>query len=857
MHSVKFDDNTYKNCVLVYNLPSNTPAETFRDHMFETYKLKAACWKPLNDTSVVFGFDNEKTAQLAINTLSQKRYKRRFIHTDPLNPEDQPILPLFQDLKQGEVPSDQEETERENSESDSSDKPSQVAEEEKEVYINSDDFVTKPAWTQFKLQEKQALELIVPYLQLDDTLCVAQAFPESRDQVRDLFASAQGFVLYKGAAYRSAAASSGVYGSFFQPWGAQSTPTVDSVTGPENQFLDKLFTLGDLTKAAPRSISLAKSKVEEPEIEEEEVVEEEPEEEEVKPVLLDKREHIFKRFHKDEDVFAALLMDKHDGSVPTKYGAGSLTKTDHRITTVELNFGTVFAPKKKIHPQLSFADMLKAKLKKYKESFHKKWGSGVGYGSSYTNDTKAWSVRTWMKNEEARRKKINSLISELSDLLKVGGDKQKMDWILQSSFIPALAEYMKNDSIQDMGSRYSLYKEVLKTVGKLIGVPEFLPFLFEKHSNLTLAEAISRMYPAAKMVTQFGEGEIKDDDTNGKIALQITETYQQLLDQIDRMMKLVGMMKAISGDTSEEPNSLIPGLSALKEQIENGFKKEMNNATKEDYESIMRELCFDSVEEMSSFPGHKYATLKSNPRRKVLKRLAAEYSDFESCLPIHEESSVFFRFCDESMCHAQMLIIAVDDTPYATGCFIFDVKFPDNYPQSPPKVNLQTTGRGAVRFNPNLYNCGKVCLSLLGTWSGRSEGEKWNPGLSTFLQVAISIQSLIFVPEPYFNEPGWERYMGTADGDRRSKQYNVVIEKGTTQYAIIEQIQNPPEAWKDVILTHFRMQSARVMKNVTKWHGKDHKLTKQVQSLLEGLQEKKAESPLAAPVLEKKTSDGA
>jgi hypothetical protein len=30
------------------------------------------------------------------------------------------------------------------------------------------------------------------------------------------------------------------------------------------------------------------------------------------------------------------------------------------------------------------------------------------------------------------------------------------------------------------------------------------------------------------------------------------------------------------------------------------------------------------------------------------------------------------------------------------------------------QVNLQTTGKGTVRFNPNLYNCGKVCLSLLG-----------------------------------------------------------------------------------------------------------------------------------------------
>ena len=46
-----------------------------------------------------------------------------------------------------------------------------------------------------------------------------------------------------------------------------------------------------------------------------------------------------------------------------------------------------------------------------------------------------------------------------------------------------------------------------------------------------------------------------------------------------------------------------------------------------------------------------------------------------------------------------------------------------------------------MRFNPNLYNCGKVCLSLLGTWSGPG----WDPKTSTLLQVLISIQSLIMV----------------------------------------------------------------------------------------------------------------
>lgn len=52
----------------------------------------------------------------------------------------------------------------------------------------------------------------------------------------------------------------------------------------------------------------------------------------------------------------------------------------------------------------------------------------------------------------------------------------------------------------------------------------------------------------------------------------------------------------------------------------------------------------------------------------------------------------------------------------------------------PMLINLETTGRHSVRFNPNLYNDGKVCLSVLNTWHGRPE-EKWNAHTSSFLQV--------------------------------------------------------------------------------------------------------------------------
>lgn len=100
-----------------------------------------------------------------------------------------------------------------------------------------------------------------------------------------------------------------------------------------------------------------------------------------------------------------------------------------------------------------------------------------------------------------------------------------------------------------------------------------------------------------------------------------------------------------------------------------------------------------------------------------------------------------------------MFFVGPADTSYGNGCFEFDVFFPSDYPLSPMMINFETTGHHTVRFNPNLYNDGKVCLSVLNTWHGRPE-EKWNPQTSSFLQVLVSIQSLILVPEPYFNEPG-------------------------------------------------------------------------------------------------------
>jgi baculoviral IAP repeat-containing protein 6 len=197
-------------------------------------------------------------------------------------------------------------------------------------------------------------------------------------------------------------------------------------------------------------------------------------------------------------------------------------------------------------------------------------------------------------------------------------------------------------------------------------------------------------------------------------------------------------------------------------------------------------------------------------------RIISEISTFKTGLPLNWETTSFVRVSKKVLNVFSFYITGPKDTPYENGLFEFHAYLPPDYPNTVPEVLIHTTGGGTIRFNPNLYNCGKVCLSLLGTWSGQ-ESEKWNPMTSTFLQVIVSIQSLILVEEPFFNEPGYERYMGSADGKNKSKNYNIPLQIGTVKFAINEMIKNPPNGMEEVVKTHFKMKKDEIINNTQNW----------------------------------------
>ncbi|XP_066140426.1 (E3-independent) E2 ubiquitin-conjugating enzyme UBE2O [Euwallacea fornicatus] len=200
---------------------------------------------------------------------------------------------------------------------------------------------------------------------------------------------------------------------------------------------------------------------------------------------------------------------------------------------------------------------------------------------------------------------------------------------------------------------------------------------------------------------------------------------------------------------------------------------------------------------------HHYFTSKFEPTdlQKFLKVVVKEYKLLKESLP----ADVWVRSFSDRVDLMSVMIRGPAKTPYEDGLFIFDIQLSPDYPRSPPLAHY--ISYSSERLNPNLYVEGKVCVSLLGTWMGKGT-EVWGPN-STLLQLIVSIQGLILVSEPYYNEAGYEKQTDTQQGYENSRTYNELVILKLVQ-SMTELLLNPPKVFRNEIFSHFAQNSEKL-----------------------------------------------
>jgi ubiquitin-protein ligase len=392
------------------------------------------------------------------------------------------------------------------------------------------------------------------------------------------------------------------------------------------------------------------------------------------------------------------------------------------------------------------------------------WKSGTGYGTS-KDVFEQWNINKYIEDKEKEKYNILICIGKINNLIDKPIISIKNGNILESY----INHQISGLTILELHKNKQFYYEIFNLINNIItfGIPQ----------NIinNICDNIKIVYEEINQIIQIDESMASNE-----LFKIICYTFELLITNY----------------------KIVPEKHFL-----------ISNDLKEEYCKIMKPLQFSNYE-IPSY--HNYIKNDTKLHQSALMRTLSEISSFKSGLPLNWESSIWVRVSKTRFNLFSFIISGPKDTPYENGLFEFHGYFPHDFPNSIPEVIIHTTNNGKVRFNPNLYANGKVCLSLLGTWQGL-DSEKWNPKTSTFLQVMISIQSLILVEQPYFNEPGWEKEMGSPKGIINSDNYNKSIHTNTIMLGMINMIKNPPSGFEQVVLTHFSMKKEEIIATTLKW----------------------------------------
>ena len=457
---------------------------------------------------------------------------------------------------------------------------------------------------------------------------------------------------------------------------------------------------------------------------------------------------------------------------------------------------------------------------------------GVGY-SSYRYDDKGWDIDAFLEKQQKHRnfliESIISFFAKFFNVLDLKNDTliKMNNLILESALLPCIENLFAENSAVELEKNSKLvylYFEIINN--------------FSKNKVMyILLKDISRDYKPIQVKSIYN------------LAKDLVSTITIYKSHLNK--NIITHVQAIK-------SSILDDILIFFKDIDNNIKNfEKNNDL---YETSVKIIDINKIAPEKAYPlllkklNFDYTSLPEYTKKEVyynydfgkkekekendevvgqdkILRLIGEYSNLQNSLPVEFTNSIFVRVDKDKIDHMVAIIFGSEGTPYSSGAFTFDVSFGKDYPKNPPHVEITSTGNGTVRFNPNLYSSGKVCLSLLGTWRGTS-GENWNPKISTIYQVLISIQSIIMSDLVYYNEPGHESELGTKNGNELNEGYSNIVRYNNIRVCMIDTIKNPPKGFENVIKIHFFLKKEKILKEVDSWIERAEKVPHQMGGLV-------------------------
>ena len=301
----------------------------------------------------------------------------------------------------------------------------------------------------------------------------------------------------------------------------------------------------------------------------------------------------------------------------------------------------------------------------------------------------------------------------------------------RSPLLPMAVEMLRNDCLDEISQQESLYTSILDFVERLGQHPSTYPLIFKDlcvyrpedqlvHVNhirhrlggevstgveksQALFAVLSNLSTQCRHFVTTSAAHLQMfEEPKSESLLQLARRVNHIYQDLETVRQALGidLPASLTSASSSNPGA---GLS-----ITRASGPSLTEEIRKAREKWHREHSVDEVTDETLLELHTHASLanslgNSGQTLGRMKKLVTQVASLKTSLP----EGIYVRHCSSRLDVMKVLIMGPRGTPYEHGLFEFDLFCPAEFPACPPMMQFRTTGNGYIRFNPNLYECGK------------------------------------------------------------------------------------------------------------------------------------------------------